>query len=254
MTRRRLPAGRSKDYSMIILYKKCRSSVPSALLSAWISLLICSAVAVSFAGQDRSSPDPVVNRPPVTIEYSAQDRATSYTASSGDCSITWIAYNAGPNQGLIKHSPRCAAPMALQFSLLTKICTTFFNHDKDTRAYRTLFWGGLVAEKKPASQELPLRLALAAYRSRDWDVRKGKPKNGDINGFVKNLANREPIYPELQELFRRFDRQITLATVEKVRVTEAEKLPFYGTLKQQGVAGSDRLPFDCMAWFSLSAF
>jgi len=239
---------------MNVWFNICRRVVLSAILGAGIFLLVCSYAAIGIAGQGLSSPDAADDIPPVTIEYSALDHATLYTASSGDCSITWIAYNAGPNQGLIKHSPRCAAPMALQFSLLTKICTTFFNHDKDTRAYRTLFWGGLVAEKKPASQELPLRLALAAYRSRDWDVRKGKPKNGDINGFVKNLANREPIYPELQELFRRFDRQITLATVEKVRVTEAEKLPFYGTLKQQGVAGSDRLPFDCMAWFSLSAF
>jgi hypothetical protein len=41
--------------------------------------------------------------------------------------------------------------------------------------------------------------------------------------------------------------------VEKVRVLEAGKLPFYDQLKQKGVAATDRLPFDCMAWFSLSA-
>ena len=129
----------------------------------------------------------------------------------------------------------------------------FFGHDKNAQAFRTLFWGGLEAERKPASQELPLRLALAAYQSPGWDVKKGKPKNGDINGFIKNLADREPIYPELKELFRRFDRHITLASVEKVRVLEAEKLPFYGQLKQKGVTAADRLPFDCMAWFSISA-
>jgi len=129
----------------------------------------------------------------------------------------------------------------------------FFGHDKNAQAFRTLFWGGLEAERKPASQELPLRLALAAYQSPGWDVKKGKPKNGDINGFIKNLADREPIYPELKELFRRFDRHITLASVEKVRVLEVEKLPFYGQLKQKGVTAADRLPFDCMAWFSISA-
>jgi hypothetical protein len=238
---------------MTILYKKYRSPVSSALLSAWISLLICSAVAVGFAGQDRSSPDAVVDTPPVAIEYSAQDRSTSYTASSGDCSITWIAYNAGPNQGVIKHSPRCAAPIALQVSLLTKICTAFFGNEKDAWAFRTLFWGGLEAERKPASQELPLRLALAAYRSPGWDVRTGQPKNGNINGFVKSLANGGAIYPELQEMFQHFDRHITIAIVEKVRVIEAGKLPFYSQLKQQGIKAADRLPFDCMAWFSLSA-
>jgi len=237
---------------MNILFKIYRRLASSAILSAGISLLICSAVAIAHAGQDLSPPDPEYDATPVTIEYSVLEKATNYTASSGVCSITWIAYNGGPNQGIIKHSPRCAAPMALQVSLLTKICTALFIHDKDAGAYRTLFWGGLAAERKPASQELPLRLALAAYRSPGWDVRKGKPRNRDINGFIKELANGVPIYPELQELFRPFNRQITLATVEKVRVLEAEKLPFYSRLEQQGVKATDRLPFDCMAWFSLS--
>jgi hypothetical protein len=40
--------------------------------------------------------------------------------------------------------------------------------------------------------------------------------------------------------------------VEKVRVLEAEKLPFYARLKQKGVTPADRLPFDSMAWFSIS--
>lgn len=238
---------RRKDHSTSLLFIIFRCAVSSAIL------LVCSTAAVGFGGQDISSPDHVDDKSPVTIEYSVRDRATIYTASSGDCSITWIAYNAGPNQGVIKHSPRCAAPMTMQVSLLTKICTAFFGNDKDARSFRTLFWGGLEAERKPASQELPLRLALAAYRSPGWDVRKGQPKNGDINGFVKKLANGEPIYPELQELFQPFDIHITLAVVEKVRVLEAGKLPFYSQLKQQGVKETDRLPFDCMAWFSLSA-
>lgn len=231
------------------IYRRLASS---AVLSAWISLLICSAVAIAHAGQDLSPPDPEKDITPVTIEYSVLNKATNYTASSGDCSITWIAYSGGPNQGVIKHSPRCDAPMALQVMLLTKICSAWFSHDKDAGAFRTLFWGGLEAERKPASQELPLRLALAAYRSPGWDIRKGMPKDGDINRFIKKLANGVPIYPELQELFRPFRRRITLTTVEKVRVLEAEKLPFYNRLRQQGVTAKDRLPFDCMAWFSLA--
>ena len=237
---------------MNILFIKCRCAVASALLSACI-LLPCSIIAVSFAGQDRPSQGSASDVTNVTVEFSDLDRATIYTASSGDCSITWIAHTGGPNQGVIKHSPRCDAPMTLQISLLTKICTALFSHDKDAGAFRTLFWGGLEAEGKPAAQELQFRLALAAYRSPGWDVRKGRPKSGDTNGFVKSLANGEPIYPELQELFNHFDRHITLAVVEKVRVLEAGKLPFYSKLKQHGVKATDMLPFDCMAWFSLSA-
>jgi hypothetical protein len=99
---------------------------------------------------------------------------------------------------------------------------------------------------------MPLRLALAAYRSPQWDVRRGRPLSGDLNRFVKDLANREPIYPELRALFVRFHRSISIASVEKVRVLKAENLPFYGELKKQGVQAADKLPFDCMVWFSLS--
>ncbi len=236
---------------MNVIHKICRPDGLKTIVSAG-AFLLCSAAAIGLAGQDLSSPDSVDAKRAVTIEYSALNHATSYTASSGDCSITWIAYDNGPNQGIIKHSPRCDAPMELQISLMTKICTAFFGHDKNARTYRTLFWGGLEAEQKPASQDLQFRLALAAYRSPGWDARKGKPKNGDINGFIRKLANETPIYRELQELFRGFDMQIKLASVEKVRVLEAGKLPFYSRLRQQGVAATDRLPFDCMAWFSLS--
>ena len=83
--------------------------------------------------------------------------------------------------------------------------------------------------------------------------KKGRPKNGDINGFVKDLANRQMIYPELKELFEGFHKSITFSCAEKVLVLEAGKLPFFDQLKPHGIKASDRLPFDCMAWFSVSA-
>lgn len=52
---------------------------------------------------------------------------------------------------------------------------------------------------------------------------------------------------------RPFRRDIRLAHVEKVRVQEAGKLPFYGLIKHKGIGAADRLPFDCMAWFAVSA-
>jgi hypothetical protein len=117
----------------------------------------------------------------------------------------------------------------------------------------TLFWGGLVPEQKPASRELPLRLALAAFRSRGWEVKLGKPPAGDVNRSVKDLATSEPIYPELNILLDRFPQNITIASVDKVRVLEAGKLSFYDQLKQEGVQPTDNMPVDCMTWFNLSS-
>ena len=82
---------------------------------------------------------------------------------------------------------------------------------------------------------------------------EGEAKSGDINGFVKDLANREMIYPELKELFGRFHQNIQIAYVEKVLVQRADQLPYYDLLKAQGVQASEKLPFDCMTWFAIAA-
>jgi hypothetical protein len=199
----------------------------------------------SAAGAARQEAPPVV-------EVNELDNATHYRTSRGDCAITWIAYHAELNKGVVKHRSQCPEPLSSQLPMLTAICEAFLNRDRNAPAFRTLFWGGLVPESSPASLEMPLRLALAAYKSPGWDAKNGRPKNGDINGYVKDLANRELIYPELKELFRGFHRAITLSAVEKVRVLEARKLPFYDQLRKQGIKAADKLPFDCMAWFSVS--
>jgi hypothetical protein len=191
------------------------------------------------------------NAAAVVIEHSAQWNATIYKISSKDCTIEWIARNS--EIGVIKHSAECTLPLAEQIPLLEKICAEFFSKDKNAQAFRTLYWGRLEPDTPNGSRELSLRLALAAYKSPGWDTKKGKPKNGDINGFVKDLANKEMIYPELKKLFERFHKSIKFSCAEKVLVLKTDKLPFYEQLKQQGVKAADKLPFDCMTWFSVEA-
>ena len=72
-----------------------------------------------------------------------------------------------------------------------------------------------------------------------------------MNGFIRDIANENMIYPELRELFGRLQRSISFSAAEKVLITEAGKLPFYEQLKQRGVKAADRLPFDCAAWFTV---
>jgi len=222
--------------------QKHAGSMP--VLRAFLAVGFFLASAAGAAGQEAA---------PVVVEFNELDNATHYRTSRGDCAITWIAYHAELNKGVVKHRSQCAEPLSSQLPLLTAICEVFLDRDRNAPAFRTLFWGGLVPESGPASLEMPLRLALAAYTSPGWDAKNGRPKKGDINGFVKDLANRELIYPELKELFRGFHRIITLAAVEKVRVLEAGKLPFFDQLRRQGIQAADKLPFDCMAWFSVSA-
>jgi len=225
-----------------LLQQKHARCIPflHACLAAWLSL----ASTAGAAGQEAA---------PVIVEFNELDNATHYRTSRGDCTVTWIAYHKKLDEGVVKHRSQCPEPLSFQLPLLTAICEAFLNRDRHVRVFRTLFWGGLVPESGPNSLEMPLRLALAAYKSPGWDAKNGRPKKGDINGYVKDLANKVPIYPELKELFRGFHRDITLSAVEKVRVLEARKLPFYEQLRKQGIRARDKLPFDCMAWFSVSA-
>jgi hypothetical protein len=218
------------------LLKTGRLRLFSGTLAASLVLIVCSA-----------GPG---NTAEVLIEHSASDNATTYSISSDSCTIQWIARNT--EIGVIKYWSDCTLSLAGQLPLLEKICAAFFSKDKNAQAFRTLFWGVLQPDNPEAPREMSFRLALAAYRSPGWDAKTGKARNGDINGFVKDLANREMIYPELKELLARFNKDIKFSTAEKVLAVRAEKLPFFDQLKQQGVKKADKLPFDCMTWFSVS--
>jgi hypothetical protein len=233
------------------LLKTQRCDLLSLVWAAGFALTVCSASLGHAADPSVPSRYSLETASPVIIEQSAQWNATIYSISSEGCEIQWIARNS--EIGVIKHWSRCTASLSGQLPLWEKICTEFFSKDKNADAFRTLFWGRLEPETQNGSRELSLRLAVAAYQSPGWDVKRGKPRNGDMNGFIRDVANRKMIYPELRELFGRFQRTIALSHAEKVLVLEAVKLPFYEQLRQQGIKAADRLPFDCAAWFAVNA-
>ena len=235
-----------------VLPETLQRSLFSLLLSACFVLLVCSSGMGNSVGSNIQPLPAEPNPAKFIVEHSAQWNATIYKISSGDCTIEWIARNS--EIGVIKYWSKCTLSLAEQLPLLEKICAEFFSKDKNAQAFRTLFWGRLAPdETKPGLQEMSLRLALAAHKSPGWDVKRGKPKNGDINGFVKDLANKAMIYPELKELFERFNKSIKFSCAEKVLIQKAEKLPFFDQLKKKGIKATDKLPFDCMTWFSVSA-
>jgi len=232
------------------LLKTQRRYLLSLALTAGLTLMVCSA-SLGRAGDMNVQPSCSAEATsPVIIEQSSQWNGTTYTISGAGCTVQWIARNA--EIGVIKHWSQCTASLSEQLPLWEKICAEFFSKDKNAQAFRTLFWGRLEPEAQNGSRELSFRLAMAAYQSPGWDAKRGKPKSGDMNGFIRDIANKKMIYPELRELFGHFQRTIAFSYAEKVLVTEAAKLPFYEQLKQQGVKAADRLPFDCVAWFAVS--
>jgi len=146
----------------------------------------------------------------------------------------------------------CPAPLVSHLPLLREVCATYLSSDPDAAVFGTLFWGRLMPDTGGASLEMPFRLAAAAFKAGEWDKVSGRPGNGDINGFVRDLANRACIYPELRELFAGFHRTVSLTHVEKVLVLKAGDLPFFPELAALGARPNDYLPFDCMAWFGIT--
>jgi hypothetical protein len=236
---------------MNFVNNKLHASLFSLIPGAWFILFLCSTVSGDNTSLNTLPQLSEHNSSASIVKFCDLDNSTIYSISSQGCTIEWIARNS--EIGVIKCQTRCALPLSQQLPLLTLICNEFFSKDKNALAFRTLFWGRLAPDRStPATHELSLRLALAAHKSLGWDAKRGRPKNGDINRFVRDLANREKIYPELRALFENFHRSITFSSAEKVLVLEAGKLPFFDQLNHYGIKASDRLPYDCLTWFSVS--
>jgi hypothetical protein len=175
---------------------------------------------------------------------------TVYTVSSGDCRVSWTVYGSETNRGVVRHWSDCGLALAEQAPLIGKLLRKMMESGTPAEELRTLSWGRL-APDGARDLTLSVRLAMAAKRSADWDPARGMPRGGDINGWVRALANEDSIYDELRQVFREAGLQIHLASVEKVLVEEAKRLPFFDRLRATGVQPEDRVPFDCQAWFSI---
>jgi hypothetical protein len=188
----------------------------------------------------------------VVVQFDPYYMQTTYRITSGACQINWIVHKSDLNKGVVQHRSKCTLPLSKQLPLLSQILAEILKDTENARSFHTLFWGRLMPDVRNANSEMSFRLALAASRTSLWDAKRGKPKAGHTNTFVMNLANKSNIYSELKRLFDNFDRKLELASVEKVLIMEAGTLPFFDQLKKHGVIVTDKLPFDCLTWFSVS--
>jgi len=184
------------------------------------------------------------------VEHDSANRETDYTIVSGDCRITWTVYHTEANRGVIRHRSDCGLALAEQAPLIGKVLRKVMAADAEAAAFRTLSWGRLYPDGA-RDLTMPARLALAAKRSADWDAVKGAPRGGDVNGWVRKLANEALIYEELRPVFSQSGLDISLSSVEKVLVLPAGRLPFFERLREGGVGTQDKMPFDCQTWFSV---
>ena len=176
---------------------------------------------------------------------------TTYSEAKGECRVAWIVADTELNRTVIRHRSECSLPLAEQVPIIAKIMHRVLVTPADYERFHTLDWGRLHPDGRP-DPTMAMRLALAARRSPQWDAVLGRPRTGDINGFVRKLANEAPIYGELRDMFRAAGLEIQVASVEKVLVLRARQLPFFDRLGSAPIKPADKVPYDCMTWFSIS--
>ncbi len=218
-------------------------------LLAFLALLNCGGTETSGTRPaSRFDEPPLADAVSVTRDSSL--RQTTYSISKDNCRLRWVTYDSEANRHVISHYEDCLLPLSQQAPLLAALLKKVLEATPEPDRYRTFYWGRLFPDGK-LSTELAVRLALAAKHSPDWNTRRGAPEDGNKNGFVRDLLNTASAYPELQAVFREAGSEIRVATVEKVLVLPAGELPFFDQLEGSGVLVSDRLPFDCQAWFAI---
>jgi hypothetical protein len=187
----------------------------------------------------------------VEVTSDLQTRDTSYTAADGACRVSWILSAAEINRSVIRHHSRCSLPLAGQMPLIARVMGRVFEQYSGADAPRTLFWGRLYADGQQDAT-LAMRLVIAARHSKSWNAALGRPRGGNTNEAARRIANEALIYEDLRDVFRARGLDIRVASVEKVLVAPAGQLPFYRRLPQGEIKAADKLPYDCMTWFSIA--
>jgi hypothetical protein len=209
------------------------------LLRVLMALAVLTNVALA------QQPQPVSEVRIVPSPVGSGPEETTYAIESGSCRIRWTVARSGVNQGIAQHRAECALPLSEQMALNARILDRVLESEP---SFRTLFLGRL----KPFP-ELSVRLAVAAKRSPEWDAKHGRPKSSRplIPFTLGVFSSIEPaVFAEWKRLFEDKHLSFAVSGVEKVSVAAAGTLPYFPQLTAQGVTAGDRVPFDCLIWFS----
>ena len=215
----------------------------SILNIIWLMLLILAGVRPNLLSAGSG---------PISVQVQPELKETRYCHERTGCILCWTTYQSEVNKTVISNRSACSYPLIEQQSDLALLLTKILADDPAGPHLQTLFWGRLISDNTPISMEMSLRLSLAAYQSRNWDSRRGKPRGSrEITAFVRQTANEGVIYPELKAVFNKAGKDLSIASVEKVLVRAAGELPFFEQLKAYGIRENDLLPYDCLTWFDI---
>jgi hypothetical protein len=165
--------------------------------------------------------------PKIIVQHKGDVKETVYSLEDNSISLT--TYETELNKDILRLRSKSELPLKEQVAIVSRILKKV----PKEREFRTFFIGRLIYAFG-ADRTMSERLIQAASESPLWDKEKGRPQSGHENKFVKEIANKAIIYPELKEMFARHGYKIEVSSIEKVLIDPHTKLPY-----------------DCMTWFSL---
>ena len=114
------------------------------------------------------------------------------------------------------------------------------NSGNEQSDYHSLFMGRLVDHPWISKY-----LAVQALGTKDWDAEKGRPKEGEINSFVRKLLTSPELLGQIQIPFTETGYTVIGASVEKVLVVKANEI------KWLDINEPVLVPYDAMVHFIL---
>ncbi len=158
---------------------------------------------------------------------------TIYSIVDGENRISLTTFQTEHNRGILQLRSNSNLLLKQQIDLFSKILDRIWR-DEEKEGFHTLVIGRLVNALGAKNKQMSLRLRSAALKSDLWDKKKGRPVLGELHTFIKDISNKNMIYPELKELFNKHGFTIKISSVEKVLVDS-----------------KDKLPYDCSTWFDM---
>jgi hypothetical protein len=224
---------------------KSRSSMIQSVILLFAMLLMTGIECV------RAQPTDTIHDISVTSYLDTSSAGWAYKKSDfafvveiGGCRIQWNAVEM-KEPGAKKHlSVRrcCPIPFSEQIPFHRAILKEIFSKWPVTE-FDTISWGSF-GQKTDWSWSIPI--AIASSKSKEFkNYQKNYPNVViNINRLFVKLANDTNAYNDFRQLMLEFGADIELSSVEKVFVLPAGDLPFYPSLKDQGINAKARVIHD----------
>jgi hypothetical protein len=165
------------------------------------------------------------------------------SANVGECVLTVEANDQWHTLRLRAHHPEGRGCHIDKDSTVSVLTSAFSKTDtpKLEGSYSSLSFGRIID-----FPWLSQYLAIAAYRDKGWDAKRGKPVAMDINRYVAQLLSRKELLADIEPACAQGGYRITSVSVEKVLVGGFREVPLY-----QGDMKPGLFPYDAIVWLRL---